>query len=112
MTAHTPDGGGLTEAEREALYAALDPSEVVPTFGALCTAVERILAARAAHADPRETVAAAWDEGLTAHHVWGFNGTETACRCDHRWRNDRDHIAHVAAEVRAAVGRERDGGGE
>jgi hypothetical protein len=38
--------------------------------------------------------------------------TKRGCRCDHRWRNDRDHIAHVAAEVRAAVGRERDGGGE
>lgn len=33
---------------------------------------------------------------LATHATWGFNGTETACACDHSWRRDPEHRAHVA----------------
>jgi hypothetical protein len=115
MTAHTPDGGGLTEAERRNL--ALARHGRLALTDEQRTAVEHIkadayaagLAARATHADPRETEAAALDEAaddvpefIADRVTWG-DGTEfiaaTAVQRELRAR---------AADLRAGVREGRD----
>jgi hypothetical protein len=39
------------------------------------------------------------------HEVWGFNGSEIACRCDHRWRSMHDHADHHADALLASGAR-------
>lgn len=36
------------------------------------------------------------------HEVWGFNGSQIACRCDHRWRSYHAHAEHHLAAMLAA----------
>ena len=31
---------------------------------------------------------------LRRHETWGYNGTQIACACDHRWRSLHDHAEH------------------
>jgi IS30 family transposase len=117
----TPEGGRLTEAERTEFENRLRwHLDVVAEQGkgssyislAVINAtatVERILAARATHADPRETAAAALDEAADAvpefmadRVTWG-DGTEfiaaTAVQRELRAR---------AADLRAGVREGRD----
>jgi hypothetical protein len=119
MTAHTPDGGGLTEAERDSLLTeklelAYDNMHAEWARNIVYAAVERILAARATHADPRETAAAALEEALAAHPP---TYTERAADpqtfyCPPCSEAIGDWVtwtpAHVAADLRAGVREGRD----
>ena len=43
---------------------------------------------------------------LGEHRIHGFNGVETACTYSPRkWRNEREHRAHLAAALNAEVAR-------
>lgn len=39
----------------------------------------------------------------SAHGTWGFNGTETGCRCDRGWRDAVEHRKHLADSQSAMI---------
>jgi hypothetical protein len=114
MTAHTPDGGGLTEAEFIDNARRILRGRAVTVSRSDMGRVWDWFAARATHADPRETAAAALEEALAAHPP---TYTERAADpqtfyCPPCSEAIGDWVtwtpAHVAADLRAGVREGRD----